>query len=411
MLINTPRQLEMACAQWREAAHDLDSPLAFDTEFVSERRYTALLCLVQVYAPAQPCAVEAIIDPLVLDLAPLLELFADESIAKIVHAGQQDLQILWTQFGCKPTNIFDTQIAAAFLGYGHQAGYADLVRRTIDGPRLSKAQQLTDWAARPLSKAQMSYALDDVRYLPAMYDVLRSELSKRSRLSWAQSEFERASRRVTEDTPDDEIYQKLNLSSLSRRQLGTLRELAATREELARNMNKPPSFIAPDLTLIQMAKLPPQNEQQLRSLRGMPNISRQIGEKLLAAVKTAANLKDDQLPEVQRGPRPDSQTEVVSGLLNVVTQLRAEELEISRSYLASRDQLNALSAWWLKADSSEPPKLPLLESWQRELLGEELLDLLNGRLAISLDGTARGRSRDEAQDGTSVIDIVPIKGR
>ena len=118
---------------------------------------------------------------------------------------------------------------------------------------------------------------------------------------------------------------------------------------MARNANKPPSFIAPDLTLIQMAKLPPQNEQQLRSLRGMPNISRQIAEKLLAAVKTASQLKEDDLPEVQRGPRADPQTEVVSGLLNVVTQLRAEELEISRSYLASRDQLNSLAAWWLKA--------------------------------------------------------------
>ena len=407
MLIHSSKQLELTCQQMREASQTLGAPLAFDTEFVSERRYSPRLCLIQIFCQTQPYAVEAILDPFELDLAPLWELFADPTIVKIVHAGQQDLQILWAN-GCRAANIFDTQIAGAFLGYGHQAGYADLVRRVIDGPSLSKAQQFTDWTVRPLSNQQVSYALDDVRYLPAMYDVLKRDLTNRERLAWAQVEFERAIERACENVAPEEVYRKLNLSGLSRRQSGFLRELAATRETIAQRLDKPPSFIVPDLTLLQMAKLPPQNVGALRSLRGMPNQSGEIARELLEAVARAAKLTDDQLPKQQFNTRPDPQSEVVSSLLNVVTQMRADECEISRSYLAPRDQLNALAAWWLKNDDTNAPDLPLLRDWRRELLGEELLDLLDGQLSIRLDGQMRRgqrslRSRDYPQ---SVIQVV-----
>jgi ribonuclease D len=183
---------------------------------------------------------EALIDPFAVDIAPLLELVSDESVTKIVHAGGQDLQIFFANYGCTARHVFDTQIAAAFLGYGHQAGYIDLVRRSIDGPTLSKKLQFTDWAARPLSKEQMEYALDDVRYLPTMYRHVRADLVKRGRLAWAQTEFRRAEARASNPLTDEELYQRLNLSGLSRRDLATLRELASTREELrAASTNRP----------------------------------------------------------------------------------------------------------------------------------------------------------------------------
>jgi ribonuclease D len=417
MLISNDRQLKMLCEQLEEAVRprgdgdESGAPLAFDTEFVSERRYTPLLCLLQIYCPAQPFPIEAAIDPLAVDIRPLVDLIADDAVAKIVHAGSSDLQILHAQFGCRARNVFDTQIAGAFLGYGHQAGYADLVRRVADGPTLSKAQQFTDWQARPLSPSQVAYALDDVRYLPLMHDKLLGALAARGRLRWANAEFERACERATEVPEPNELWRKFNLSGLSRRQVGTLRELAATREIIARENNKPPSFIVPDLTLLQMSKLPPADAGALRSLRGMPSTSFETTRLLLEAVARASKLTDDELPALHHGARPDPQAEVVSGLLNVVTQLRADDLEISRSYLAPRDQLNALASWWLKSDSSAPPDLPVLKDWRRELLGDELVALLEGRLAISLDGKRRGQSARALREDNvgSVVQIVPTR--
>jgi ribonuclease D len=405
MLINSNAQLKSFCDTLRGAAA-AGAPIAFDTEFLSERRYTAQLCLVQVFAETGGAPAEGIIDPFAVNLQPLLDLIADEKVLKLVHAGGQDLQILWNSFHCRSRNIFDTQIAAAFLGYGHQAGYADLVRRVAKGPQLSKGQQFTDWAARPLSAKQMEYALADVLYLPKMYEILKSALEQRGRMTWAETEFRRAEDRAAEPTPPEELYRRFNLSGLSRRQLGILRELAATRDALARNIDKPTTFIVPDPTMLQLVKHPPTSIQELRSTRGMPGISGENARELFAAIERAGKLSEDELPKVLFSTRPDPQTDVVASLLNVVTQLRASEQEISRTYLAPRDQLNALAAWWLRNDQSEPPMLPLLEDWRREMLGEELLKLLGGELAISLDGSARNSRQTSSGEETPVVRVV-----
>ncbi len=413
MLISTDRQLGLLCEELDAAVRPRDEepglPLAFDTEFVSERRYTPRLCLLQVFCQAQPMPIEAAVDPFSVDLKPLLNILGDPAVVKIVHAGASDLQILWNSYNCRAEGVFDTQIAGAFLGYGHQAGYADLVRRVANGPSLSKAQQFTDWSARPLTNSQVSYALDDVRYLPLMYERLRSALASRGRLRWAQSEFDRSLERATEGVDPAEVWRRFNLSGLSRRQMGALREIAGAREKIAQSLDKPPSFIVPDLTLLQMAKLPPSNAGEMRNLRGMPSTSPETSKALLDALSRASKLSDDELPKLSFSPRADPQVEIVSGLLNVVTQLRADENEISRSYLASREQLNTLASWWLKTDGADVPDVPVLKDWRRELLGEELLELMNGRLAISLDGTRRGAERGEETD--SVVRVVPVGRR
>ncbi len=413
MLISTDRQLGLLCEELRAAVRPRGEepglPLAFDTEFVSERRYTPRLCLLQVFCQAQPMPIEAAVDPFAVDLGPLLDILADRSVAKIVHAGAADLQILWSSYGCRAEGVFDTQIAGAFLGYGHQAGYADLVRRVANGPSLSKAQQFTDWSARPLTSSQVSYALDDVRYLPVMYERLQSALASRGRLRWAQSEFDRSLERATEAVDLNELWRRFNLSGLSRRQMGALREIAGARETIAQSLDKPPSFIVPDLTLLQMAKLPPSGAGEMRGLRGMPSASPETSRALLDALARAAKLTDDELPRLAFSPRADPQVEIVSGLLNVLTQLRSDENDISRSYLASREQLNTLAAWWLKSEGTPAPELPVLKDWRRELLGEELLELMAGRLAIALDGTRRAAERDE--EAGPVVRAVPLGRR
>ena len=268
MLIKTQKQLDALVADLT-AATSQGAPLAFDTEFLSEKRYYARLCLVQVLAPTADGVVEGAIDPFNLDLSALAAMIADAAIVKLVHSGSADLLILWQLFQTQARNVFDTQIAAAFLGYGHQIGYADMVRR-FSGAQISKTMQYTDWSARPLSDEQIEYAMDDVRYLPPIYADLKAQLEKRGRLSWAQFEFERAESKATRPEDDENAYLRLNLSKLGRKQIAVARELAATRQRLARESNKPPSFIVPDLALLQMARQQPDSVGEVRAIRGMP---------------------------------------------------------------------------------------------------------------------------------------------
>lgn len=384
MLIDRSDRLRELCVSLRA----LQTPIAFDTEFVSERRYRPALALLQIGAREGEKLVEAIIDPLRLELDCFLELVADPSVTKVLHSGSQDLQILWDRFGCEAHNVFDTQIAAAFLGFGYQVGYVDLAKRVGGAPELSKDLQFSDWMARPLSRGQIEYALADIRYLPAMHEYLVEQLKARGRMAWAQAEFKRAEERARESTPPEELYKKLNTSRLSRRQLGNLRELAATRDEIAREEDKPPSFIVPDAGLLQLAKQPPQNAAAMRSTRGVPGQALAYSRDLLAALKRAALLSDEELPLQWSGDRADPAVENVAVLLGVVAGLRADENQIARTYLAPREQLSTLASWWFN-DESTPPDIPLLQDWRREIVGEELLKLLRGEIEVALDPSTK----------------------
>ena len=387
MLIQTQPQLD-ALIQNLAAATRNGAPLAFDTEFLSEKRYFARLCLVQVLAPTEQGVIEGAIDPFGLDLRALIELIGDAGIVKIVHSGSIDLQILWQQFGIAPQNIFDTQIAAAFLGYGHQIGYADMVRR-FTGAQISKTMQYTDWSVRPLSDEQIDYALADVRYLPPIYADLKNELEKRGRLVWAQTEFERAQTKAVRPDDDESAYLRLNLSGLKRKQLAVLRETARVRQELARSSDKPPSFIVPDLPLLQMARQQPETIGDLRAIRGMPGVPDSIARRFLNAIDDALESDPKSWPDAQAKERPDPRLDSIVALLGVVATATAAAQEISRSYLAPRDALWELAKWWLDRSEGEAvddvEDLAIMESWRGEILGQDLLKLLDGQAVIALD--------------------------
>jgi ribonuclease D len=319
-------------------------------------------------------------------MRPFYDLVEDASIEKIVHSGGQDLQI-FADAGCRATHVFDTQIAAAFLGYGHQAGLADLVRRICKGPQLSKKFQFTDWSARPLSPEQMDYALDDIRFLPQMHHFLVDRLQSMGRIAWAETEFRRLEEKSRTRTAPEDMFWRLNVSGLNRRALVVLRELTMVRDRMAQASDKPPSFIVPDLTLSQLAKHPPQSMGELRATRGMPGVREPQASELLAAIQRALALPDDQCPRRQDREILDPQHDAVSTLLGSIAGARAADNDIARAYLAPRDQINALASWWLQRDDSPEPDLPLLRDWRRELLGQEPLDLLNGQRVVVFDRT------------------------
>ncbi len=390
MLIQTQKQLDKLVADLT-AATSQGAPLAFDTEFLSEKRYYAKLCLVQVLAPLPDGAViEGAVDPFGLDLSALANMIADPNIVKIVHSGSADLLILWQLFATQPRNVFDTQIAAAFLGYGHQIGYADMVRR-FTGAQISKTMQYTDWSARPLSDEQIEYAMDDVRYLPSIYRDLTAQLKQRGRLSWAQFEFERAEKKATRPEEDETAYLRLNLSKLGRKQLAVLRELALVRQQLARAENKPPSFVVPDLALIQMARQQPDSVADLRAIRGMPGVPEKIANRLLDAIDDALESDSKTWPPAREDNRPDPRLESIVALFNVIATARATSEEVSRSYLAPRDAIGELAQWWLDRSAgdavSDASPLEIMQSWRGEILGRDLLRLLDGQAVIALDPT------------------------
>lgn len=384
MFIFRPNQLSDFVARLRAVVRN-GAPLALDTEFLGEKRYHSRLCLVQIHAADQNQIVEGALDPFTLDLRPVMELVGDSKIVKIVHSGSVDLQIIWQNFGIAPQNVFDTQIAAAFLGFGHQIGYADIARR-ISKVQISKTMQYTDWSARPLSDEQIEYALSDVQHLPPIYEYLQRELEKRGRLGWAQSEFARAQTRAVRGEDDKNAYKKMNLSNLNRKQLGVLREVATVRERLARAMDKPTSFLVPELALIQLARQQPENASQLRAIRGMPALSGEHARLLIESIEIALNLPPEMWPEAVETARPDPRLDSIVSLLGVVAGARATGSDVSRTYLAPRDQLWELATRWLKGELGDGEDLEILQDWRAELVGRDLLALLRGERAVSMDG-------------------------
>ncbi len=375
MLVVSQNDLNDVCNRLRKAGS-----VAMDTEFVRERSYYGKLGVVQVAAEG----VEAVIDPLEVDsLDPLLDLLFDPEIEVIVHAGRGDFEIFFEMTGRVPNNIFDSQIAAAFIGFGSQISYANLVRR-VSGVSLSKGQQLTDWTRRPLSSKQLEYALDDVRYLMQIREELASQLERLGRKSWVREECEQLEDPEFYRRPAPlDVYQGMNTSGLSRKKLAVLRDLAAWREHTAIRQDRTRNSIAKDPSLIELARQSPQSLEELRALRFVGrNQSRERAEEILDVIRRA---EDGPLPEVppakQREDLPP-QAEGLRRLLEAWIQARSLEAEIAAGLLANRAQLDAVVAAHFRGEEAD---VPLMQGWRREMVGSDLLRILAGEMRLRVD--------------------------
>jgi ribonuclease D len=375
-VIEKQRDLETLC---RELA--ARGAFALDTEFVRERTFFIQLGIVQVSAGD----LEAVIDPQPLSsLEPLFDLVAAPEVEKIVHAGEQDFAVLYEAGGDAPRNVFDTQIAAALVGYGDQISYARLVAK-VTGVQLDKLETLTDWIARPLTEAQIDYSLSDVRYLPEVRRHLGERLSELGRAGWEREEGSRLESETTYRPPEPrEFYRRLKANGLSAVSLGVLREVAAWREETARARNLPRGWVLRDQSLLEIARRRPQSVKSLRQIRSLkPQQISKDGETIVAAVRAgmAEPVKEDR-PETPHLKMPD-EVESTARLLEAWLYARAADAEIAPSMLATRGDLKTLAAAHYH---SQIPSLPLLEGWRRVLVGQDLLDLLEGKKALKLDG-------------------------
>ena len=267
--------------------------LAIDTEFVSERRYQAQLCLLSVAAHDGDGVRTEVLDPLddrePLDPQPIAGALADPAVEVVVHAGRQDVAILHRTWQTEITNVFDTQVAAGFLGFGNQEGYEQLVRRVL-GVRLGGGEGFTRWDKRPLTEKQLSYAADDARCLLALGTAVEGELQKQGRLEWAREECRLVAVSRDERTPERSYERLPKLNRLDDRGRAVARRLCIWRERVAKEMDRPPAFVAPDQVVVELAKRAPKNKAGLENIRGLPQQTlHRRGAELLAEIERGRN--------------------------------------------------------------------------------------------------------------------------
>jgi ribonuclease D len=364
--------------------------VAIDTEFVSERRYQALLCLVQVAVP-DPGAPEGVrtevLDPLgddPPDPAPLAAVLADPAVEVVMHAGRQDVGLLRRSWDTDVTNVFDTQVAAGFLGYGNQEGYESLVRKVM-GVRLRGSEGFTRWDKRPLTEEQLSYAADDARLLLTLGDELERRLAEKGRVDWAREES-RALEEASDARDAERSYERLpRLGRLDSESRAVARELAEWREEAARSMDRPPGFVLPDQALVELARRRPKDRAGLEHIRGLPQPTlHRRGDKLLAAIGRGA--KREPPPPPPEPPARDSRDAPLVSLAQALVRHRSMESGVAVELIATQSELAALVAALRRGQDGAG--LRVASGWRRELVGAELGELVAGRrqLGVGPDG-------------------------
>jgi ribonuclease D len=358
---------------------------ALDTEFERERTYWPKLQLIQVGLPDE----NVIIDPLSrVDLGPLFELISDRSLEKVTHAGRQDAEIFFHRTGKPPANLYDTQIAAALVGLGDQMSYVHLVQRVLK-VRLKKTERVTDWGRRPLSDAQVEYALDDVRYLLEVRRRLNERLETLGRSGWLREESSFYEDPGTYAQDPQMLWTRLSgRKGLDRGELAVLRELAAWREDEAARRDEPRGRVVPDDVLVELAARSPARIADLHPLRRLhPREIERSGQAILRAVKRGLNVPESEFPEPPRAHRDDPDSALIVDLMAVLLRKRARENRVAASYFGNQRALSELGEW-LSGPRTEP-RPRLLTGWRGELVGEELVSLYEGKTRLGVDPEAR----------------------
>ena len=355
-----------------------------DTEFMSEGRYRALLCLVQIAVDSTEPEGEPtilLIDSLTdVDVRPLAQLLADPDVEVVLHAGRQDVAILRRAWQTELTNIFDTQIAAGFSGQSAQSGYGNLLGAVL-GRRVGKTASYTKWDARPLTAEQLGYAGEDVAHLLELADEIQRQLAEHGRLEWATEECRRLEGATDERDPMTAWERLPRIGQLDPRSRAVARELAAWRERTASTQDRPVGSILADPALVELAKRHPSTIAGLDQIRGLhpPTIKRR-GEAILEAI--ARGREADPIVRDEVRGRSESGDAPLIALAEALLRARALDAELAYELIASRAELEQIVAAARRGEHE--PEVRTLTGWRRELVGDDLADLLAGDGAIAI---------------------------
>jgi ribonuclease D len=351
--------------------------VAVDTEFMRERTYWPKLCLAQVAGPDDAAAIDALAEG--MDLSPLDELMANPKVLKVFHAARQDLEIFYLRMSRVPGPLFDTQVAAMVCGHGEAASYESLATKLAKA-RIDKSSRFTDWSRRPLSERQITYALSDVTHLRVVYDKLRRQLERTGRLPWIAEEMAVLNDPATYRADPDLAWRRLKPRGASPRLLGMLKEIAAWRERTVQRIDIPRQRLLRDEQLLEIASHAPKTVEELAMTRGLGRGFAEgwQGREVLEAIEKARTLPESELPSRDKPPEQLRAPGAVVDLLRTLLRLKAEQAGVAARLVASAEELDRLAAG--KRD------VHALTGWRSEIFGNHALDLIDGRLALALEG-------------------------
>lgn len=381
-LITNQRDLHRLCRSFEDA-----SAIGFDTEFVSEDRYRPQLCLIQVAASGR----HAIIDPLAIkDLKPFWQVLCDEGRQTIVHAGRQELCFFLEAMDRRPTQLFDTQIAAGMIGLEYPASYGTLLQKLL-GKSLGKGETRTDWRRRPLAPRQIEYAVLDVMHLEPLQAVLAQRLEALGRLHWLREEMDRWQTQV-EQAENGERWRRLaGLSNLSPKTLAIVRELWSWRDAEAERTDRPPRRILRDDLLVELGKRGTSDVAALKLLRGMNYRDKQQHlQSISSCIQRAIQMPPETWPATARRKSARPRFNLLGQFLATALSSVCQAQQVSPGLVGSVDDVRDLIAWHLKLDGfvdRQPPRLAC--GWRCEVVGRSIEDVLSGKLAIRV-GDALG---------------------
>ena len=371
-LITTTEELSAVCA--RRAQHPY---VTVDTEFLRETTFWPKLCVVQIASDAEAVAVDALADG--IDLTPFFELMANKAVLKVFHAARQDLEIIWHLAQMIPAPLFDTQVAAMVCGYGDQVAYGELAQ-SIAKVTLDKSSRFTDWTRRPLSDAQIDYAIADVTHLRPIYRFLHAKLERTERLPWLADEMATLTSPETYSQEPAKAWERFRHRARKPRDLAVLMEICAWREHEAQSRDVPRSRILKDDVMVEVALSAPKTVEALGNLRAFPRGMERskAGSEILAAVERGLARDPKSLPRIERERRGGNGGGATVELLKVLLRQVSERHGVAAKMIATSDDLEAIA-------QNDQADTPALKGWRRDLFGVKALELKHGRLALTVE--------------------------
>jgi len=373
-VVAEPAQLAALVEHLRTAGR-----FGYDSEFIGELTYVPRLCVIQV-ASAQQIA---LIDPLTgMDLRPFWELIADPAIEKIVHAGQQDLEPVVRHLKRAPANVFDTQIAAGFVGLPYPLSLSKLVHE-FTGVKLGKGLTFTHWDQRPLSDMQLRYAADDVRYLALVRLRLGERLEALGHAAWAAEECaNQCDPKLFEFNPEQQFQRVRGAGGLPARNLAVLRELTTWRDAAARHADVPPRAFLKDEVLLDLARNPIKSVEKLGRVKGLPRpVEAEHGGRIIELTGRALSLSDGQLPvprDTEQSPLEKFRTDALWAL----AQCLCAGQSIDPAAATNRQEVSEFYQHLTDENSSSPHRL--LTGWRRQAIGDPLAQMIRGTARTEL---------------------------
>ena len=366
---------------------------AYDTEFIGELSYHPRLCLIQLATHERL----ALVDPLAgVDLEPVWAMVADPAIQTLVHAGGQDFEPVFRLHGGTPANIFDTQIAAGFCGLSYPVGLGRLIEELLD-LRLGKGLTFTHWDHRPLSAVHARYAADDVRFLPALHDLLLGDLRQRGHEQWAALECQAQAEAASRERDAETLYRRIRgVHQLRPRKLAVLRALTVLRDMAAREHDVPPRSLVKDTVLLDLARNPVASVDKLAKVPGLPRrFAQAYGESIISVTRQALDLPKESLPAPPPFEKESPGVQVRVDALNALASNLCYARQIAPSLAVNRRDVAELYDAF-RHDRHDPDHCRLMQGWRRALVGGPLVDVLQGRSSVRL-WWAEGQVRAEVR--------------